>query len=757
MGENIYIFMVIALAILAITDLVVGVSNDAVNFLNSALGSKAISFRTIMIVASIGIAFGAMSSSGMMEVARKGIFNPSEFVFAEIIIIFMAVMITDVLLLDFFNTLGMPTSTTVSIVFELLGAAVAMALIKTVGTAGGVDTLGNYINTAKATEIITGILLSVAIAFTIGAIVQLISRLLITFNFNKQPKYVSAIFGGFAITSIVYFILVKGLKSAELFDGNLTGFAAENPSLFLLINFAIWTLVSWVLSANFKINIYRVIITLGTFALAMAFAGNDLVNFIGVPIAALQSFQDWQASGVAADEYTMEGLAVAVRTSPYLLLLSGLIMIGTLWFSTKARYVTETEINLAREGEGEERFQPNFLSRIIVKFSVIAFDSVSAVFPKNIHESFNKRFVKPNVYVPKGKQHDQPAFDMVRASVNLMVASVLISIATSMKLPLSTTYVTFMVAMGSSLADRAWGSESAVYRVAGVLNVIGGWFFTAICAFVAAAIIAYIIYAGGIWGLSVLLLIAAVLLTRNFMSHNKRNKESKVEEVLRRSESSSIQGVIRESAATIVNFVERTNKIYTQTIDGLARHNLDNLKKNNKDINKLTKEIDNLQNNIFYFIKNLDESSVGGASNFYIKLLSLLQDMSQSLEYLAKSSYKHVNNNHKKLKYNQIKELKDLDQRLGSLLQKTSTTFENNRFEDIAGILNTKDEHLNLVNRKIEQQIARTRTEELSPKNTTLYFSILTESNDIIKTTMKLLELYYTEHDSSVEPAQIEK
>ncbi len=755
MGDNIYIFMVIALGILAITDLIVGVSNDAVNFLNSALGSKAISFRTIMIVASIGIAFGAMSSSGMMEVARKGIFVPSEFVFAEIIIIFMAVMITDVLLLDFFNTLGMPTSTTVSIVFELLGAAVAIALIKTVGAGGGFESLGNYINTAKATEIILGILLSVVIAFSIGAIVQLLSRLLISFNFNKQPKWVGGIFGGFAISAIIYFILVKGLKSAAIFNGGLTEFAAEQTELFLLANFVLWTLVSWIISSAFKVNVYRIIITLGTFALAMAFAGNDLVNFIGVPIAALQSFQDWQASGIPADSYTMESLSEAVRTKPYLLLASGIIMILTLWFSTKARYVTETEINLAREGEGEERFQPNFLSRYIVKFSIRAFDSISEVFPKSIREKYNNRLMKPTIYIPKGKQHEQPAFDMVRASVNLMVASVLISVATSMKLPLSTTYVTFMVAMGTSLADRAWGAESAVYRVAGVLNVIGGWFFTAICAFISAAVIAYLIHVGGIWALSILLFIAAVLLTRNYLSHNRKNKESKVEEVLRKAESSSIQGVINESATTIAAVVKRCNKIYTASINGLAKHNLDDLKKNSKNVDKLTNEIESLKNNIYYFIKNLDESSVGGASNFYITLLSLLQDFAQSLGYISKASYTHVNNNHRKLKYNQIRELKELDVKLEQLLNSTSETFEHQKFENIIGILNTKDDYLGLVAEKIKKQVARTRTEETSPKNTTLYFSLLTESNDMIKATMKLLELYYIEHDSSVEPASI--
>ena len=757
MGENIYIFMVIALGMLAIIDLVVGVSNDAVNFLNSAIGSKAISFRTIMIVASLGVAFGAMSSSGMMEVARKGIFNPGEFVFAEIMVIFMAVMITDILLLDFFNTLGMPTSTTVSIVFELLGAAVAVSLIKIVSADGTFSDLGSYINTEKATEIILGILLSVFIAFTIGAIVQFISRVLISFNFTSNAKWVESLFGGLAITSIIYFILIKGLKSTAIFDASITEFVATNTNLFLLGNVIFWTLLSLLVTSVLRWSIYTVVIVLGTFALAMAFAGNDLVNFIGVPIAALQSFQSWQGSGVDAELFNMAGLSAAVRTPTLLLLFSGLIMVLTLWFSSKAKSVVKTSVDLSRQDEGEERFQPNFLSRQVVKYSIAAAENVAQVLPPSLLKRIDSRFEMPKVYVPKSKTQDMPAFDLVRAAVNLMVASVLISIATSMKLPLSTTYVTFMVAMGTSLADRAWGAESAVYRVAGVLNVIGGWFFTAFSAFTAAAIIASILHFGGFIALLVLLVVAALLLLRNYMSHNRKSKELKAENSLRRAESSSIQGVIQESAENVAKTIKRSNKLYSNAINGLAKHDLDMLKKNKKGIKKLSDEVEGLKNNIFYFIKNLDESSVGGASNFYINLLGILQDYSQSLEYIAKVSHTHVNNNHKKLRYNQIKELKGLDIAIEEVLNDTFEAFDTKSFESILDILGRKEELFDLVSEKIEKQVALTRTEESSPKNTTLYFSLLTESKDLIKTVMKLAELYYVEHDSSVEPARIEK
>lgn len=733
--------MIIALAVLAITDLVVGVSNDAVNFLNSAIGSKAISFKTIMIVASVGIAFGAISSSGMMEVARKGIFNPSEFVFAEIMIIFMAVMITDILLLDFFNTLGMPTSTTVSIVFELLGAAVAISMVKIYASNGGVSDLVQYINTEKATEIILGILLSVVVAFTIGALVQFVSRILISFKFEEKPKWIGAVFGGFAITAIVYFILVKGLKGTSILSPEISMLIGTQPELFILGNILFWSILSFVVTQFLNWNIYTVIIVLGTFALAMAFAGNDLVNFIGVPLAALASYDSWQSSGVLASEFNMKGLNTASQAPTYLLLASGLIMVITLWFSSKAKNVVKTSVDLSRQDEGDERFQPNYLSRQIVKYSIMASENLSGIIPKNIQKRINSQFEKPYVYIPKSKVKDLPAFDLVRASVNLMVASVLISLATSMKLPLSTTYVTFMVAMGTSLADRAWGPESAVYRVAGVLNVIGGWFFTAFSAFTAAAIIAYIIHLGGIVAIGILLTLAFLLIGKNYLSHSKKMKETKLEEKLQKAESNTIIGLIEESATNVALAMKRGSKIYTQSIDGLAKHDIDTLKKGKKGISKLDKEVEDLRDNIFYFIKNLDESSVG-ASNFYITALSYLQDMTQSLEYISKAGFKHVNNNHKKLRFNQIKDLKETDQYVEKLFVEVREIFESRNFGNLTSLLMGKEELLLKLDQKIAKQVERTRSDESSPKNTALYFSLLLETKDLLQATMNLIETY---------------
>ena len=755
--------MIIALAALAVADLVVGVSNDAVNFLNSAIGSKAISFRTIMIVASLGMACGAIFSSGLMEVARKGIFNPGEFYFNEIMFIFMAVMITDILLLDFFNTLGLPTSTTVSIVFELLGAAVAMSLIKIAADGGNFSEVVNYINTSKAFQIIMGILLSVVVAFSVGALVQWISRLLLSFNFEKKAKWVGAIFGGAALSAITYFIFMKGINgtpyAGQTFDiiGGLkiSEFLESQVFTIVAVSFIFWSLLSYVLIAIAKTNIYKLIIGVGTFALALAFAGNDLVNFIGVPIAAWQSYEAWVVSGIAASEFSMEVLATKVPTPTILLFLAGIIMVVTLWLSKKARYVADTEINLAREGEAKERFQPNFLSRSLVRFSILIGKYTRLVTPISLQDKIDNKFKKLVVQLPKGKTHELPAFDMVRAAVNLMVAGILISIATSYKLPLSTTYVTFMVAMGTSLADRAWGSESAVYRVAGVLNVIGGWFATAIIAFIAAGTILAIISFGKGAAIAILLFAAVLLLARNYISYTKKSRELKAEDSLNRAESSSIQGVIVESAKNISSVLKRSNKIYTNAINGLAKQDLDLLKKNKKQGAKLIAEIDDLRDSIFYFIKNLEDGSVG-ASNFYINILGYLQDMAQSLEYIGKVTHKHVHNNHNRLKYNQIKELKEIDYKLDEILINTKKAFDERSFEEIGTLLEGKNELFELVSQRIEKQVARTRTEESSPKNTTLYFSLLLETKDFVIATMNLLEQYYEAHDSSVPPASVE-
>lgn len=744
-----YLIMLIALGLLAIADLVVGVANDAVNFLNSAIGSKAVSFKLIMIVASLGIFLGAVSSSGMMEIARSGIFIPSEFYFNEIMIICMAVMIGDILLLGFFNSLGMPTSTTVSIIFNLLGAAIAVSLLKIYSNDDSFSTLGNYINSAKALEIIVGILMSVGIAFVVGAIVQYITRYLVSFNFEKKPKIVPAIFGGIGITAIFYFIIIKGLKGTAILPDQLIVWANDNMWLFLLYNFIIWTIISFLLNIVIKLNVYKLIIVLGTFALAMAFAGNDLVNFVGVPIAAFQGWEAWTASGVAADQYEMTVLANKVSTPIYLLLISGLIMVLTLWFSEKAQRVLKTSVDLSRQDEGKERFQANLLSQQLVRASMVLNAGITKILPKRVNESIEKRFKKVEP-TPYEKQIDAPAFDMIRAAVNLMIASLLISFATSLKLPLSTTYVTFMVAMGTSLADRAWGSDSAVYRVAGVLNVIGGWFMTAIAASLTAATLAFIIFTVGEVSLIVLFAIAFILILRTYIKGKKAAAEFKEDELLRRAESTSIKGIIEESSSNVSTIIKRSGKVYSATLEGLAKQNIKKLKSAKKYTTKLDDEVEELKDHIFFYIKNLQGHDVG-ASRFYLLAQDHLQDITQSLELITKVSLKHVKNNHKGLKFNQIKDLKEIEAELLELFTKIKKEFDNKSLENLGVILNEKQNLLNKVSAQIEKQIARTKDPESSSKNTTLYFTLLLETKDIIVSTIEMLELYFIEYKKASE------
>lgn len=746
--DSIFYLMIFALAILAVADLIVGVSNDAVNFLNSAIGSKVISFRNILIIASLGVFVGAVFSSGMMEVARKGIFVPSKFYFDEIMFIFMAVMIGDILLLDFFNTLGMPTSTTVSIVFNLLGAAVVMALIK-IGlsdTETAAD-LSNYINTEKAKQIISGILLSVVISFTVGMIVQWVSRLVFSFQYEKKVKNFGFIFAGICLTAIGYFIFFKGLKGTP-FYGDIKGFLAQNTLLVIASMLAFWTLLMFIIDKVFKINVLIIVIGLGTFGLALAFAGNDLVNFIGVPMAAYHSYEAWSVSGIPASEFSMEILSEKVPTEPVLLFIAGSIMVVTLAFSKKARTVSDTSIDLSRQGDGSERFQPNFLSRSIVKGSTKLVNAISTILPSSVQARITSSFQTPALEISEEKAKALPAFDMIRASINLAVAGILISIATSMKLPLSTTYVTFMVAMGTSLADRAWGRESAVYRVAGVVNVIGGWFFTAFSAFTFAGILTYIIYMGRGAAIAILLLFAAVLVVRNYLSHKKKSNAQSDHTSLKKSASHTVQEIIEESADNVAKSMYRTTRIFNGVVDGLSNQDSGALKKMRKRIGTFEEEVESLRNHLFYFIKNLDETSVRG-SNFYIMVLANLTDVVQSLEFIAKKSYKHIDNNHKALSKSQISDLNEIQSMFNGILVSVEQAFTSQNFSDLSTCLEKEESILALISEKIDVQIARTRKEEVSPKNTTLYFNLLLETKDLVKAVMRLVEEYHNSSSNS--------
>lgn len=747
--EQVYVVMLVVLAILAMLDLVVGVSNDAVNFLNSAIGSKAVSFRTTMIVASLGVAVGALFSSGMMEIARSGIFVPSMFSFDDVMIIFLAVMITDILLLDVFNSMGLPTSTTVSIIFELLGAAVCLAIYKIYMQDEGLDTLASYINTEKASKIVTSILLSVALSFGIGSFVQYVSRLIFTFQYQKRVKYIGSLFGGVAITAISFFILIKGLKGVSFIDKETYDWIDSHQTLIIAINFVFFTVLSQILVTFFKVNILKVIIIIGTFALALAFAGNDLVNFIGVPIAAFNSYQIYTSSGIPGDELMMGALANDNIVAPfYFLAFAGLIMVVTLWTSKKAKSVIETGVNLSRQGDGVEKFSPNTLSRFIVRGGVYLGQGINYFLPQSIQLKIDKQFEKPEV---KGKKRkDEPAFDMVRASVNLMVASILISIGTSLKLPLSTTYVTFMVAMGTSFADRAWDRESAVYRVAGVLNVIGGWFVTALVAFTGAFVIAFILKTGEVFAFVGLIVLLAIFLYRSARRHTKKTIEEEALVKLKREDIVTINEIVDESSEQIAHVIAATNKLYSNVVDNLGLQDLAKLKENRKTLKKLEKEVDELKSNVYYFIKNLDETSVE-ASKFYIMILGYLQDMIQSMAFITQNSYSHINNNHKQLKFNQIRDLKSIDNDINALFAKLEIIFTDKSFDKLEEVFKEKATILENVAELIQKQITRIRTVETSPKNSKLYFGLLLETNDLIKATMNLIELFkeFTMHEKT--------
>jgi phosphate/sulfate permease len=755
--SDFYLILVVILGLLAIADLVVGVSNDAVNFLNSAIGSKVVSFKTLMVIASLGVAFGAISSSGMMEVARKGIFNPEMFVFSEIMIIFMAVMITDILLLDVFNSYGLPTSTTVSIVFELLGAAVVISLIKLSALDLSLVELSDYINTSKATQIIFGIFFSVIVAFSIGALIQFISRIILSFKFEEKAKWMGSLFGGIALTSIFYFIVIKGLKGTpysenqyDILGGlSISNFIDINLTMIVLLSLLILTILSYLFNSVFKLNIYTLIICVGTFALALAFAGNDLVNFIGVPIAGYESFLAWSASGVSAESFTMEILSEKVSAPTFILLGAGIIMVLTLWTSSKAKSVIKTSIDLSRQEETIERFEPNFLSRFLVRAGSAFVENFSKITPKPILDFVDSQYIKPKINTLILRK-DRPAFDKIRASVNLVVAAILISVATSYKLPLSTTYVTFMVAMGTSLADKAWGSESAVYRVAGVINVIGGWLMTALIAFTASGIIVSMLYYFEEVGLIVLVILVGYVLTKNYFLHKERRIKEIEEEELEMIESKSIKGVIFESSKNITKFSKRINKLFQKTFEGLASKDISTLKENQTTVSKLDKDVDLIANNVFYFIKNLDEASKESASDFHMKILGGLENITLSMQTISKSIYKHFNNNHRGLTYNQLRELKELEDDMNNFFGKIVQTFEKRKYEEIKSIFSIKESLVKSLNKKIKSQVSRTKDKDSGPRNTRLYFEFLNKTQNIVSEYLKILELYSEKYDKKI-------
>ncbi|MCK3686399.1 inorganic phosphate transporter [Maribellus sp. YY47] len=744
--ENFYLILVVILFALAISDLIVGVSNDAVNFLNSAVGSKAAPKWVIFLMASLGVLIGATFSNGMMEVARKGIFHPDQFYFAEIMVIFLAVMITDVILLDMFNTFGMPTSTTVSIVFELLGAAVATAIVK-IKMTGGVILLelSKYINSSQALGIISGILVSVIVAFTVGAVVMYFARMLFSFEYGKSLKYFGSAFGGLAITCITYFMLIKGIKGSAFSDlplpsgETLANWIKHHTLLVLLISFVGWTVLIQLLSWLFKIDILKVVVLAGTFALAMAFAGNDLVNFIGVPVAGFKSFEAWRAGGgLAADAFSMEILKEKSATPVYMLLISGLVMVATLVLSKKAQAVTETEVNLARQSEGMERFGSSLMARLMVRSSIRFNKSVSRIVPAAVAGRIQKRFVP--VSLGPADDPKTPAFDKVRASVNLVVASILIALATSMKLPLSTTYVTFMVAMGSSLADRAWDRESAVYRISGVFAVIGGWFLTALVAFTVSALIAAIISVGGKFMIFVFIAIAIFMVLRTQLLFKKRSEKKLAEEVEAFEEKDGVEKVIQKCRKNCVNAIVTSNKVFSVGVEGFLSEDRARLREALQLKNELNIKSKKVKSKIFLTLSKIEDHLDSG--HHYVQVVDYQREIANSLNFLIQPLFEHMENQHKPFTGEQAAELRKLIANIDEYLNLALQIVTQNKFEAMDNMISMRDTIIEQLQKAEKAQIKRIKSKDVNTRNSVLYFNVNSETKNVLLRTISMVKAY---------------
>jgi len=738
-----YLILMYLLFALAAVDLVVGVSNDAVNFLNSAIGSKVASFKTILMVASIGILVGASFSSGMMEVARKGIFNPGFFSFEMIMYVFMAVMLTDIILLDFYNTVGLPTSTTVSIVFELLGAATAVGLLYAFSSDRGFETVSEIINYESAITIVSGIFLSILISFSVGSLIQYVTRLAFSFNFEQNMKRFGPVFSGIAITSITYFLLIKGAKGST-FDSSLEWITKSDTLTVLAVSFGFWALVTWLIMKFTKINPLKVVVLMGTFALAMAFAGNDLVNFIGVAIAGKQSYAHFVAEGGLdnlniAQSLNMSFLSEKQETNSWLLVGAGIIMVITLWFSAKAKKVTETEVGLSRQDDGDEKFRSNFLSRGIVGIGMSMGKGFRAMMSETMKTKMDARF-EQNKKIKNIDDSDAPAFDLLRATVNLMVASIIISYATSLKLPLSTTYVSFMVAMGTSLADKAWGRESAVYRVSGVVNVIGGWLLTALIAFVTAGVFGAIIYYGKFPAIYVLTAFAAFMLVRSHVSFSRKSKEEADSKDLF-AKAIDIENVIDESKINTAKNLDIIRKSTSLSLKSMIGENKDIMVRSFKQLEKLHVKNDKLQGKIIKYIRKMEPGHME-AGRLYILVFDLMQDLSQSASLLSSTCTNHLINHHEIPSRVYLDIMVELDAKLNSYLNKVVHSIDNLQFSDYEAILKEKVKTIEYLNGKIDDQIREIQTGNISSRNGLLQTRILLETKDIVEVSSRVLAVY---------------
>ncbi|MCD4654083.1 inorganic phosphate transporter [bacterium] len=738
MGLELFAVAIGLLLLFAVLDLVVGVSNHAVNFLNSSFGSKVAPRWAVMSIASVGIIAGVTFSSGMMEIARKGIFVPHFFTMPELITIFLAVMLTDIILLDLFNSFGLPTSTTVSIVFELLGAAVAISLIKITQAGESISELGKYINSGKALTIIIGILLSIIVAFVCGSFVQFLSRLLFTFRYMDKIQRYGAMWGGVALSCIIYFILVKGAKGA-VFISN---------AQIIWIKTHTWTLLGWTFLASaillqmllcFKVNIFKPIILIGTFALAMAFAANDLVNFIGVPLAGLQALKVAKLSNNPLTT-PMSALGEKLQSDGYLLVIAGLIMVLTLWLSRKARTVSETELSLVAQEEGLEKFESNFVARRLVRMFISFFSILRGLIPRPLLAELSRR-MDASQYQVITDDDNKPSFDLLRASVNLMVASVIISYATSQKLPLSTTYVTFMVSMGTSFADRSWGRDSAVYRVSGVLTVIGGWFLTALLAFSLCAFFSTMVFFLQAPGVILLASLSAYTFWKNHSHHRDRMKEAQEDTVFNLKKVTNVEETIAITFKHMGFLIQEIQKSLDNVMNGLFEFNEYSLKKERKRTRKIQHWGNIIIANIFKSLRLLQREDIP-LTYKYPSVIRQLQKLSDGHRDTVARAYKHVSNNHSGLLQEQIDELKQVHSMMNEILDEVESVMSRRKDLDSIRLADLNSSIRGMADNLNKNQIRRIHNGTSKTRLSILFYALIGNSLMISKQNLKQVKIF---------------
>ena len=741
--ETFYLFLIIFLFVLAVFDLSVGVSNDAVNFMNSAIGSKAASFKVIMVIAAIGIFVGASLSNGMMDIARHGIYQPQHFYFSEIMCILLAVMLTDVVLLDIFNSLGMPTSTTVSLVFELLGGTVAISLIKIANSNGALQ-LGDLLNTDKAFTVILAIFLSVAIAFFFGAIVQYISRLIFTFNYKKHMNYFIGLFGGLAATSILYFMLIKGLKESSFMEGDLKTMIYSNTDTIVWGALIFFTLLMQVLHW-LKVNVFKVVILLGTFALALAFAGNDLVNFIGVPLAGYSSYMDLMAQGgtTTTDTFLMESLLEPAKTPWYFLVGSGLVMVIALATSKKAQAVIKTSVDLARQSDGNENFGTSPVARVLVRTCNNASNTILSVVPLRVKDWIDSRFNNNEIIL-----EDKASFDLVRASVNVVLSGLLIALGTSLKLPLSTTYVAFMVAMGSSLADRAWGRESAVYRITGVLSVIGGWFITA--AFTICFLVALLIHVGGIAAMAAMVGLAIYMLIRNQILYKKKMKKEAMQEEVdstisklretkdKREALSLFREHSRDELCDVLNFASDT---FNRSVHGFMDENLRELRKVMSAIEEKKSYLKQVKRVGTLGVTQLEHDIAIDKGLYYYQGNDFASEIVFSIRRLTEPGKEHVDNHFSPLCEVQKEDFGKMTDEIVSFLNRSSVMIESNDYHRMDDLIAESVDLTAKLTLLKKEELKRIQGQSGSTKVSMVYLNMVQEAQNVVSFTANLLKV----------------